>query len=88
VDVLRVHLARASRGGVSGVRVDLTDVTVLASAGVQVLVQLINDGGPVELLAPMGTPAQHVLDLVRLPYRSWPGRPPFGARAAPTGTPR
>jgi len=70
VDMLRHHLARASYGGITGVRVDFTDVTVLSSAGVQVLVQLLNDGSPVELLAPMGTPAQHVLDLARLPHRS------------------
>ncbi len=70
VDALRHQLARATYGGVSDVRIDLTDVTVLASCGVQALCQAMNDGGSIELLAPLGTPAQHVLDLVRLPYRS------------------
>jgi hypothetical protein len=47
---------------------DLTGVTALASAGVQVLHERLDGSSGLRLLAPVGSPAQHVLDLVRLPY--------------------
>jgi anti-sigma regulatory factor (Ser/Thr protein kinase)/ABC-type transporter Mla MlaB component len=66
---LRRSIAHITRGGTTEVLVDLTDVSTLASAGVQVLVeQMTRPGASIQLLAPMGSPAQHVLDVVRLPY--------------------
>lgn len=62
-------LERTARAGTQEVVVDLTDVTLLASAGVQVLFDA-RGVGPVRILAPVGSAAQHVLDLVRLPYES------------------
>ena len=66
---LRGTIARASSGGTRPVTVDLTDVDLLCSAGVQVLYDVHAVGGDT-LVAPMGSPAQHVLDLVGLPYTS------------------
>ena len=66
---LRRSLAHVTRGGTAEVLVDLSGVSTLASAGVQVLVeQLTRPEVAIRLLAPMGSPAQHVLDLVQLPY--------------------
>lgn len=72
-DELRRHLLHATRGGTIGVVVDLGGVTHLGSAGVQVLYdELIphrgRPGPRLTLVAPAGSPAQHVLELVRLPY--------------------
>lgn len=65
-------LAAASRGGVRTLTVDLGEVTHLASAGVRALhetrEQLEANGRSLTLLAPAGSAAQVVLDLVRLPY--------------------
>lgn len=68
VDVLRSALKRASLGGARSLVVDLDAVTHLASSGVQALVEALAAGPGVRLLAPFGSPAQHVLELVRLPY--------------------
>lgn len=68
-DQLRRAVGRASLGGTRAVTVDLTDVDLLCSAGVQVLHEMRPSGGDT-LVAPMGSPAQHVLDLVGLPYTS------------------
>jgi serine phosphatase RsbU (regulator of sigma subunit)/anti-sigma regulatory factor (Ser/Thr protein kinase)/anti-anti-sigma regulatory factor len=66
---LRRSIAHVTRGGTGEVLVDLTRVSTLASAGVQVLVeQMTRPGASIRLLAPMGSPAQHVLDVVQLPY--------------------
>jgi serine phosphatase RsbU (regulator of sigma subunit)/anti-sigma regulatory factor (Ser/Thr protein kinase) len=54
----------AGSGGARPVRVDLSGVTHLGSAGVKVL----DDATAVTLLAPYGSTAQHVLDLVGLPF--------------------
>lgn len=72
-DELRRRLSHATRGGTIGVVVDLAGVTHLGSAGVQVLYdEMIPRRGDTEaglsLVAPPGSPAQHVLELVRLPY--------------------
>lgn len=67
-DELRRAIGRGSLGGTRPVTVDLTDVDLLCSAGVQVLYD-VHDPGRDTLIAPMGSPAQHVLDLVGLPYR-------------------
>jgi serine phosphatase RsbU (regulator of sigma subunit)/anti-sigma regulatory factor (Ser/Thr protein kinase)/anti-anti-sigma regulatory factor len=68
-------LDRVGRGGTTGVRVDLSGVTLLGSAGVRTLLDAVmarpTGGEPwVELTAPPGSVAQHVLELTRLPYRS------------------
>ncbi|GAB6986513.1 SpoIIE family protein phosphatase [Nocardioides pyridinolyticus] len=68
-DELRHACARASRGGTRRVTINLAEVDVLSSAAVQALFDT-RASGPVDLVAPMGSPAQHVLDLVQLPYRS------------------
>ncbi|MGY1734079.1 SpoIIE family protein phosphatase [Geodermatophilus sp. SYSU D01045] len=71
VEALARQLAAASRGGVLPLTVDLSEVTLLASAGVQVLHrmrdQLAGHGHALTLLAPPGSTARTVLDLVRLP---------------------
>ncbi|MEV7431051.1 SpoIIE family protein phosphatase [Nocardioides sp. NPDC092400] len=72
-DELRRRLAHASYGGTSDLVVDMSAVTLLASAGVQVLYEAIAPvSGPglgvLHLVAPLGSPAQHVLEMVRLPY--------------------
>ena len=68
-DDFRHACSRASRGGTRPLTVDLTEVDLLSSAAVQALYDT-RAAGPVELVAPLGSPAQHVLDLVHLPYRS------------------
>lgn len=63
--------SRAAAGTTRDVLVDLTEVTILASAGVQVLSRVLDDGedaGRFTLYAPFGTPANHVLQLVGLPH--------------------
>ena len=68
-DSLRATLRRFSRGGTAELIVDLTGVTHLGSAGVQVLHEVhAMDGASLRLRAPSGSVAQHVLELVRLPY--------------------
>ncbi|HEU5038491.1 MAG TPA: SpoIIE family protein phosphatase [Nocardioides sp.] len=64
---LRAALARASLGGVRAVTVDLTEAELLCSAAVQALYDA-RASGTVGLVAPFGSPAQRVLDLVGLPY--------------------
>jgi anti-anti-sigma factor len=71
-DELRVLLARhASGGGHAAVDVELSAVTVLSSAGVQVLFDALEQAAAqrveLRLRASIGSVAQHVLDLVRLP---------------------
>jgi ABC-type transporter Mla MlaB component len=83
VDVLRSALKRASLGGVRSLVVDLDGVTHLASIGVQALVEAMTAAGVsrpddtpgIRLLAPFGSPAQHVLELVGLPYHTRLERP-------------
>ncbi|HWM75657.1 MAG TPA: SpoIIE family protein phosphatase, partial [Nocardioides sp.] len=68
-DNFRAALRRFSRGGTAELTVDLAGVTHLGSAGVQVLHEIhAMDGASLHLLAPSGSVAQHVLELVRLPY--------------------
>ena len=73
-DELRRRLSHATRGGTIDVVVDLSGVTLLASSGVQVLFEEMLPGlrpsehPGVRLVAPPGCPAQHVLELVQLPY--------------------
>ena len=65
---LRAMLVGTIGGGSLPAVVDLSDVTHLGSAGVQVLHELAGMGTQVTLRAPNGSVAQHVLSLVRLPF--------------------
>ena len=68
-DSFRAALRRFSRGGTAELTVDLNEVTHLGSVGVQVLHEVhALDGASLHLLASAGSIAQHVLELVRLPY--------------------
>lgn len=66
-DELRRALVLSSQGGTRALEVDLSEVRLLASVGVQVLLDARAEG-EVRLLAPAGSPAQHVLELTRVPY--------------------
>jgi len=65
---LRVALHHATRGGTAEVVVDLVDITYLGSSGVRVLAEALRDRG-VSLVAPPGSVAQHVLDVVQVQHR-------------------
>ena len=68
-DSFRAALRRFSRGGTAELTVDLDGVTHLGSVGVQVLHEVHGlDGASLHLRASSGSVAQHVLELVRLPY--------------------
>jgi anti-anti-sigma factor len=83
-DELYRDLLGACRGGVLPLTVDLADVTHLASAGVRVLFdvrdQLAAHGQTLTVLAPAGSQARAVLDLVHLPSTEGDGA--LGAAAA------
>jgi anti-sigma regulatory factor (Ser/Thr protein kinase)/ABC-type transporter Mla MlaB component len=64
---LRVDLERAARGRSRPVELDLSDVTHLGSAGVQVLHDAEARGG-LHITAAAGSAAHHVLQVVNLPY--------------------
>jgi anti-anti-sigma factor len=70
-DRLASRLLQACRAGVLPLTVDLSDVTMLGSAGVHVLhrvaAQLSAHGQELILLSAAGSPAAAVLDLARLP---------------------
>lgn len=72
-DRLASRLLAASRAGVLPLTVDLSAVSILASAGVAVLyrlrAQLTAHGQDLTLVSEPGSPAAAVLDLVRLPRR-------------------
>lgn len=72
-DELRHVLVRAAGGRTPDVRVELSEVTHLASAGVHVLFEAHQNareqGIAITLLAPTGSVAQMVLGLVGLPHR-------------------
>lgn len=74
VDVgpLRPQLLAAARGGARPIDVDLTDVSHLGSAAVQLFHELVQEGIDLQLRAAAGSVAQHVLDLVALPYTTEP----------------
>jgi serine phosphatase RsbU (regulator of sigma subunit)/anti-sigma regulatory factor (Ser/Thr protein kinase)/anti-anti-sigma regulatory factor len=72
---LESSLLSAPRGAGSELVVDLSEVTLLCSAAVQVLSEALSRDdrvghGRTILVAQVGTPAQRVLDLVRLPHRT------------------
>ncbi|MGX5653382.1 SpoIIE family protein phosphatase [Geodermatophilus nigrescens] len=71
-DRLRAVLLRSSRGGTRELAVDLTEVTHLASAAVQVLHEAARRsagaGRELQLVAPAGSTAAYVLSLVGLSH--------------------
>jgi hypothetical protein len=68
VDELRVALLRAAQGGGRRATVDLSEVTLLCSVGVQALMELKGRHPDSLLVAAAGSSAQHVLELVHLDY--------------------
>ncbi|GAB2870028.1 SpoIIE family protein phosphatase [Nocardioides pacificus] len=71
---LRFALLHAGRAGTSTVTVDLSGATMLAGVAVRELFEAVRrgdeHGAEVKLIAAAGSPAQHVLELVALPYRT------------------
>jgi anti-anti-sigma regulatory factor len=70
-DRLLAVLRTMSRGGAVTLTVDLSRVTQLPSVAVRVLYEAhsqMQGDAELRLVAGMGTPAQHVLDIVGLPY--------------------
>lgn len=72
-DDLRILLHRAAHSTTGDLVVDLSGVTHLGSAGVQVLHDLLASAGTVRLSAPAGSPAQQVLEVVQLPCERFAG---------------
>lgn len=70
---MAAHLEVALTEAIVIVTVDLTYVTLLASAGVDVLFRISGQARAnnleLQIIAPNGSPAQHVLSLVDLPHR-------------------
>lgn len=66
------QIAVESRSGIGSLTIDLSAVTHLGSAGVSALAaardRAHTQGGDFVLVAPPGSPAHHVLSLVRLPF--------------------
>jgi ADP-heptose:LPS heptosyltransferase/serine phosphatase RsbU (regulator of sigma subunit)/anti-sigma regulatory factor (Ser/Thr protein kinase) len=72
-DRLLAVLRTMSRGGAVTVTADLSAVTQLPSVAVRALYEShsqMQGGAELRLIAEMGSPAQHVLDVVGLPYTS------------------
>jgi serine phosphatase RsbU (regulator of sigma subunit)/anti-sigma regulatory factor (Ser/Thr protein kinase)/anti-anti-sigma regulatory factor len=73
VDVLRADLLQLANGRHAHATVDLSGVTILASAGVQVLLEVLarvqkNHQVELTLQTPPGSAAHQVLELTHLPY--------------------
>lgn len=68
VGELRTHLALGSRRGRVPARLDLSEVTLLSSAGVQAILRARADNPELEIIAPPGSAVQHVLTLVAIPH--------------------
>jgi PAS domain S-box-containing protein len=66
--VLHRELRRRTRGGTRALTLDLTGVSVLASAAVSVLHDTATTAAPLRLYAPAGSVAHHVLELVQLAH--------------------
>jgi len=73
-DELRAGLLVATRAGSVDATVDLGRVTQLSRAAVRALFEAVRRNGEhrtrLTVIAPPGTPAQHVLELVALPYQA------------------
>lgn len=72
-DELRRQLAKHTRGGTQPLLLDLGEATLLSSGGVQAVLDLLRLDRGLRVLAPLGSPAQHVLELARLPYATHRG---------------
>jgi anti-anti-sigma factor len=68
---LEARISRQSRSGTTSLRIDLSSVTHLGSTGLRVLAEALERsrqrGTDLDLIAPPGSPAHHVLMLVGLP---------------------
>jgi anti-anti-sigma factor len=68
------QIAIESRSGTAPLTIDLTGVTHLGSAGVSALAaardRALRQGGECVLIAPPGSPAQHILSMVQIPVAS------------------
>jgi anti-sigma regulatory factor (Ser/Thr protein kinase) len=64
------HLAAATAPGNPSSTLDLRDVTVLASAAIQLILRARQGRDDLEIVAPAGSVAQHVLSLRAIPHRS------------------
>ncbi len=77
---MEARISRQSRSGVTSLRIDLSSVTHMGSAGLRVLAEALERsrqrGTALDLIAPPGSPAHHVLMLVGLPVatEAVPGR--------------
>ncbi len=83
-DRLRRRLATHTQGGTRPLLLDLTDTTLLGSGGVQAVLDLLRLGHGLRVLAPLGSPAQHVLELARLPYATHRGGADNGTGRLPS----
>jgi serine phosphatase RsbU (regulator of sigma subunit)/anti-sigma regulatory factor (Ser/Thr protein kinase)/anti-anti-sigma regulatory factor len=78
VPKLRAHLVAATAPGGPPATLDLREVTLLASAAVHLLLQILARGD-LRIVAPAGSVAQHVLRLSAIPHTTAPdGAPPAG----------
>lgn len=68
------QIAVESRSGIASLTIDLSGVTHLGSAGVSALAaardRALRQGGDCVLIAPPGSPAQHILSMVQMPVVS------------------
>jgi len=68
---LEARISRQSRSGVTSLRIDLSSVTHMGSAGLRVLAEALERsrqrGTAIDFIAPPGSPAHHVMMLVGLP---------------------
>ncbi len=83
-DRLRRRLATHTQGGTRPLLLDLTDATLLGSGGVQAVLDLLRLDHGLRVLAPLGSPAQHVLELARLPYATRRTEPDDGPGSLPS----
>lgn len=78
VETLRTRLALHTPGGTDGVSLDISSLTVLASAGVQLLQETRTDarcrGDDLAVVADIASVAHQVLDLVGIPHDTGGGR--------------
>jgi anti-anti-sigma regulatory factor len=72
-DQLSVELRRAIAASPDPLTIDLSEVSLLSSAGVRSLLEIVGDDPAEEGVvfhASLGSPAQQVLDLVQLRHKS------------------
>ena len=77
-DRLRHALPLCTQGGTAPCLLDLSETSLLASAGVQAILDLLRINPALRVLAPLGSPAQHVLELVAVPYSTHRASPSSG----------